>query len=414
MVVVKAWGETVAKLKEEGGVYYFSLSPDNPLNFSPIKLKERAKTYEFSSLSFQNHLPGLINDSLPGVYGKEYLDEFFMKHFHTTPSVLETLQFLGENTMGALTYEPELQNIKSSRKNLILEASELYAHTKKALIGEADFSINEIIAISNSAAAGARPKAIVGFNKDTQKMHVGLKYSELPEGYKHSIVKFDNLLYKKSIFGVDALQSSSQTIGEYLYYLAATKAGIKMSSSYLVESEGYHFVTERFDIQQTSSGLERLHMHSLSGMMHHNPAETTFGYENIFKICELLSIPYEDKVQYFKVMLFNLIFGNRDDHSRNFSFLMDRSGKWRGAPAYDLTFSTNKRHQLMFDYKNALELDRKHIAKMAKAYNIKNSDEIIEEMLEIKNVYLQDLSKQYGLQKWYGKVLNSTSNLLWQ
>jgi serine/threonine-protein kinase HipA len=276
MVTVKAWGRVVAKLKEEDGIYYFSLSPDNPLNFSPMKLKERGKTYEFSSLSFQNGLPGLINDSLPGVYGKEYLDEFFLKHFKTTPNVLETLQFLGENTMGALTYEPALEQMQSFRKNLILEASELYNETKKALLGEADFSINEIIAISNSAAAGARPKAIVGFNEETKKMHVGLKYSELPEGYKHSIVKFDNLLN-----GVSDFEKSSQTIGEYLYYLAATKAGIKMSPSYLVESKGYHFVTERFDIIQSDSGLQRFHMHSLSGMMHHNPSETTFGYENI-------------------------------------------------------------------------------------------------------------------------------------
>jgi len=407
MVTVKAWGRVVAKLKEEDGIYYFSLSPDNPLNFSPMKLKERGKTYEFSSLSFQNGLPGLINDSLPGVYGKEYLDEFFLKHFKTTPNVLETLQFLGENTMGALTYEPALEQMQSFRKNLILEASELYNETKKALLGEADFSINEIIAISNSAAAGARPKAIVGFNEETKKMHVGLKYSELPEGYKHSIVKFDNLLN-----GVSDFEKSSQTIGEYLYYLAATKAGIKMSPSYLVESKGYHFVTERFDIIQSDSGLQRYHMHSLSGMMHHNPSETTFGYENIFKICEMLSIPYDDKVQYFKVMLFNLIFGNTDDHSRNFSFLMDSKGDYRGAPAYDLTFSSNKRHQMMFEYKNGFEVDRKHIKKMAIAYNIKNIELIIEEMIEIKNEYLKELSQQYTMMEWYNRIITRTSKVL--
>jgi len=410
MVSIKAWGEVVAKLTELNGIYYFSLSPENSLNFSPIKLKEKAKSYEFSSLSFQNALPGLVNDSLPGVYGKEYLDSFFLKHFKTTPTIIETLQFLGENTMGALTYEPTLEHKNLRRENLILEASQLYDETKKALLGEADFSINEIIAISNSAAAGARPKAIVGFNKDTQKMHIGLKHTELPQGFVHAIVKFDNLLYNKSE-AFSSFMSSSQTIGEYLYYLAATKAGVVMSPSCLVESDGYHFVTQRFDIEQNRDTIERLHMHSLSGMMHHNPAETTFGYENIFKICELLSISHEDKVQYFKTMLFNLIFGNTDDHSRNFSFLMDSKGKWRGAPAYDLTFSMNKRHQMMFEYKNGADVDEKHILKMAQEYNIKNAASMIEEMLEIKHSFLKELATQYGVLSWYEQVLHKTAKV---
>lgn len=410
MVTIKAWGEVVAKLTELNGIYYFSLSPNNPLNFSPIKLKEKAKSYEFSALSFQNALPGLINDSLPGVYGKEYLDAFFLKHFKTTPSILETLQFLGENTMGALTYEPSLEHKNLKRENLILEASELYDETKKVLHGEANFSINEIIAISSSAAAGARPKAIVGFNKVTQKMHIGLKYKELPEGFVHAIVKFDNLLYSNAnhLQTLTPFANSSQTIGEYLYYLAATKAGITMSPSYLVESHGYHFVTQRFDIEQNANGTNRLHMHSLSGMMHHNPAETTFGYENLFKICEHLSIAHEEKVQYFKTMLFNLMFGNTDDHSRNFSFLMDSNGKWRGAPAYDLTFSMNKRHQMLFDYKNGADVDVKHILKMAQEYNIKNAAQMIEEMLEVKYGYLKDLAMQYGVLEWYELMIQKT------
>lgn len=413
-IVVKAWGDTVAKIKHQDGLNYFSLSPNNKLDFSPIKLKEKAKVYEFSHLPFQKGLPGMISDSLPGVYGKTYLDEFFIKHFKFKPTYLETLQFLGQNTMGALTYEPELKQGKENRVNAIFDAIELYQETKKALIGDADFTINEIIAISNSAASGARPKAIVGFNKDTKKMFIGSKYESLPDGFTHSIVKFDNLIYKNALADFTEKEKASQTKGEYIYYLLAKELGIKMADSYLLEADGnYHFITERFDIKAVEQDkVIRKHMHSLSGIMHHNPVETSFDYTNLFRVGSALNIPYEDKEQFFKTMLFNLIFGNRDDHTRNFSYLMDCNGLWRGAPAYDLTFTTNKRHQMLFDYTNGYELKKEHIQKIATSFDIKNSREMIEKMLEVKHTLLSDLAKQYDMKEWYETIISSTNYAL--
>ncbi len=412
-IVVKAWGDVVAKIKHKDGLNHFSLSPNNKLNFSPIKLKEKGKDYEFSHLLFQKGLPGMISDSLPGVYGKEYLDEFFMKHFKFKPTYLETLQFLGQNTMGALTYEPELKQPKENRVSAIFDAMELYQETKKALIGDADFSINEIIAISNSAASGARPKAIIGFNKESQKMFIGSKYESLPDGFVHSIVKFDNLIYKNALRDFTEKEKTSQTKGEYIYYLIAKEVGIKMANSHLLEADGnYHFITERFDITVEDNKVIRQHMHSLSGIMHHNPAETSFDYTNLFRVGSALNIPYDDKEQFFKTMLFNLIFGNRDDHSRNFSYLMDSSGKWRGAPAYDLTFTTNKKHQMLFDYTNGYDLKKRHIEKVATTFGIKNYSEMIEQMIDVKHTLLSDLAKQYDMREWYNTIISSTEYAL--
>ena len=412
-IVVKAWGDIVAKIKHQNGLNYFSLSPDNKLNFSPIKLKEKAKVYEFSHLPFQKGLPGMISDSLPGIYGKEYLDEFFVKHLKFIPSYLETLQFLGQNTMGALTYEPELKGTKHHRVNAVFDAVELYKETKKALLGDADFSINEIIAISNSAASGARPKAIVGFNQESKKMFIGSKYESLPDGFVHSIVKFDNLIYKNILSNLTEEEKASQTKGEYIYYLIAKELGIKMANSQLLEANGkYHFITERFDIAIENGKVNRKHMHSLSGIMHHNPAETSFDYTNLFRVGSALNIPHKDKEQFFKTMLFNLIFGNRDDHSRNFSYLMDKNGIWRGAPAYDLTFSTNKKHQMLFNYTNGYDLKKQDIKKIADTFGIKNSSEIIEYMLEVKHSLLSDLAIQYEMKKWYDTIISSTDYAL--
>ena len=412
-VIVKAWGEVVAKLQELNGIYHFSLSPHNKLDFSPIKLKTKGINYEFSHLQYQKGLPGMISDSLPGVYGKEYLDEFFLKHFNFRPSYIETLQFLGENTMGALTYEPQLEKTKQDRVNAIFDAAQLYEETKKAILGNADFSINEIIAISNSAASGARPKAIVGFNSQTNKMHIGTKYEALPDGFIHSIVKFDNLIYKNGLDDITQKEKVSQTKGEYIYSLVAKEVGIKMADTFLVESEGkHHFVTQRFDISNSDNTTVRKHMHSLSGIMHNNPAETSFDYINLFRVGEKLNIPYADKEQFFKTMLFNLIFGNRDDHSRNFSYLMDSQGIWRGAPAYDLTYTTNKKHQMLFNYTNGYDIKREHIEKIAKDFRINKPLDIIEEMIEAKYGVLSELSTQYEMRDWYKEIINSTKEIL--
>lgn len=411
-VVVKAWGDVVAKIKDKNGIYNFSLSPYNKLDFSPIKLKEKGVDYEFSHMQFLQGLPGMISDSLSGVYGKEYLDEFFLKHFKFKPSYLETLQFLHQNTMGALTYEPEYKKA-NNRTNAIFDAQELYSETKKAIQGDADFSINEIIAISNSAASGARPKAIVGFNPKTEKMYVGTKYEALPEGFIHSMVKFDNLMYKNTLNGVSDKERASQTKGEYLYSLVAKKVGINMSNTYLIESDSnYHFVTERFDIKTENNNIVRKHMHSLSGIMHHNPAESSFDYMNLFKVGEKLNVPYEDKEQFFKTMLFNLIFGNRDDHSRNFSYLMDSDGKWSGAPAYDLTYSSNRKHQMLFNYTDGFKIKREHIQMIANEHRINNPLNMVDEMIEVKNTLLYDLSIQYDLEDWYNEIIDNTKNIL--
>jgi len=412
-IYVKAWGEVVGKLKDIRGLNKFSLNPDNPLDFSPIKLKEKNKTYDFSHLNYQSGLPGMINDSLPGVYGKEYLDEFFIKHFKFKPSYLETLQFLGDNTMGALTFEPKMI-LEKTRENAILDAKSLYAETKKALLGESSLSINEVIAISNSAASGARPKAIVGFNPTTSKIYVGKKHDAMPEGFVHSLIKFDNLIFKDSNRPIEKEMKESLTKTEYVYSLLAREAGLKMAPTHLIEADGHtHFVTERFDIGLSSSGeLERKHMHSLSGIMHQNPSVNTFDYTNLFRVGEKLNIPHKDKEQMFKNMTFNLIFGNKDDHTRNFSYLMDKNGKWRSAPPYDITFTQNKKHQMLFNYKNGSIISLKDLEAIANDFQISNCKETIEMMLDLKHERLPEFATQYGMKEWGQTVINVTAKVL--
>lgn len=410
---VKAWGETIGKLIEHNGKTLFALSPNIDLGLSPIQLKEKNKLYDFSHLVFQHGLPGLINDSLPGQYGQEYLNDFFVQHFKYHPSVMETLQFIGDNTMGALTYEPSILN-ENDGDGVVLEAKELYEQTKMALSGKADLSLAKIIAISNSAAAGARPKAIVGLNHQSKEIFVGKKGEIIPDGFVHSIIKFDNLIYgtNHGIATPYEDEKISKTITEHIYALLAKKCEINMPDTSLIETDaGVHFAVERFDIKKTLSGIERLHMHSLSGLMHHNPAETTFDYMNAFRVGLKLNIPYEDMVNLYRIMVFNIVFGNKDDHSRNISYLMDISGKWRAAPAYDLTFTYNKHHQMLFNYRNVNEVDRKHLIQMGEEFKIQHGDEIISKIIEVKHAFLVELATQYSVRRWAEDIIELTSKV---
>lgn len=404
---VKAWGETIGKLVEHNGKNLFALSPNSELPFSPIQLKEKNKPYDFSHLAFQHGLPGLINDSLPGQYGQEYLNDFFVQHFKYHPSVMETLQFIGDNTMGALTYEPSILSDKDG-DGVVLQAKELYTQTKMALSGKEDLSLAKIIAISNSAASGARPKAIVGRNYQNNEIFVGKKGETIPDEFTHSIIKFDNLMYGayRGIATPYEDEKISKTITEHIYAVLAKKCGIIMPETSLIETDGgVHFAVERFDIIKTVRGVERLHMHSLSGLMHHNPAETTFDYMNAFRVGLKLNIPHDDMINLYRIMIFNIVFGNKDDHSRNISYLMDKNGKWRAAPAYDLTFTYNKHHQMLFNLRNVSEIDRTHLIQMGEEFKVQQCDEIISKTIEVKHTFLPELATQYGVRRWGEEVI---------
>jgi serine/threonine-protein kinase HipA len=141
-------------------------------------------------------------------------------------------------------------------------------------------------------------------------------------------------------------------------------------------------------------------------MMHYNPAETYNDYMDMFRIANKLNLSQKEKEQMAKIILFNAIFGNKDDHSKNFSFLMNSEGRWAFAPAYDLTYTSNGYHQMLLGSKvlnRATFIDLKNAFK---PYNIDESflKENIEKMIEIKNTKLVkecinlDIPKEFAIQ----------------
>lgn len=326
-------------------------------------------------------MPGVISDSLPDRYGKTYFKQYYKQEYGVFPTALEQLLFLGEHAMGGLVFKPSMIK-EDERAEKILEIRELYELSKKVEQEKLDYTISSAIALSNSAAGGAKRKAIVRFDPETHKVCLGDKHGELPKGYVYCMIKFDETESRKYPFidkPDDELSVPNKL--EYVYSLCAKKCGINMTRTWLVEDEiGFHFATERFDRRDK----KRLHMHSFAGMHHNDASPQSMSYEMLFKTAEFLNTSHESKNQIFKVMVFNLVFGNRDDHAKNFSFLMDNQGEWEFSPAYDITFSTHEGvqpwHQLTIG-NMASNIKAKVIMEIANKFKIEAPKEIITDII---------------------------------
>jgi serine/threonine-protein kinase HipA len=80
-------------------------------------------------------------------------------------------------------------------------------------------------------------------------------------------------------------------------------------------------------------------MHSLSGLINADHRTPSLEYDGFLKATLMLTRDVREVEQAFSIACFNVLGHNCDDHTKNFSFLMDAQGKWVLAPAYDLTFS---------------------------------------------------------------------------
>lgn len=148
--------------------------------------------------------------------------------------------------------------------------------------------------------------------------------------------------------------------------------------------------------------------------MHYNPAETYNDYMDMFRIANKLNLSQSQKEQMVKIILFNAIFGNKDDHSKNFSFLMNSEGLWAFAPAYDLTYTSNGYHQMLLGSKVLNRATFEDLKNAFKSYNISESflKENVEKMIEIKNAKLVNECVNLGIPKEFAiQILEETKTV---
>ncbi len=366
------------------GRYLFQYADDYPVTLepSPIQMPVGQKVYGFdlSRQTFQG-LPGMISDSLPDRFGNALVDQY-MSNRGIAPhqiTTLDRLLYTGKRGMGALEYEPAEQVTKADSRHS-LAMSDLVESARKAIAGNFSEVANELIQIGTSAG-GARPKAVIGWNRKSGDIVAG--QFDLPTGYEHWLLKFDGV-------GEDQDLGGSQGYGriEYVYHQMAVDAGIEMSECTLLqEGARAHFMTRRFD----RKGNDKLHLQSFCALAHQDfnlPYVTE--YTRLMRVAQELNPGKRDVVEIFRRMVFNVLANNCDDHTKNFAFLMDRKGKWKLAPAYDVTHAHNpaadkwtKQHQMLVNGKAAIHrITRSDLLNVAKQFAIKGAKSIIQTMCQ--------------------------------
>jgi serine/threonine-protein kinase HipA len=348
---------------------YFRYNTDflkTGLNLSPIKLPFSSDIASADKQPFEG-LFGVFNDSLPDGWGRLLLDRLLSARGIDIIKIipLDRLAYVGSRGMGALVYRPEIKPEKTT--DLFPELDVIAAEMDHILQGKSSEIIEELFVMGGSSG-GARPKIYAAYNPLTDELKQGA--DNVPEGYDEWIIKFPSSSDSREIANI-----------EFAYHKMALLAGIEMSECRLFKgkSDQDYFGTKRFD-RLTNI---RLHTHTASGLMHDNFRMSTMDYGHLMDCAFRLEKHVKAYEKVFRLATFNVYSHNRDDHSKNFSFLMNAKGEWRFAPAYDLTFSYSGYgfHSTMIagESKNP---GRKELMKLAIHFGLKNAVSMIEEVQE--------------------------------
>lgn len=252
---------------------------------------------------------GVFNDSLPDGWGRLLVDRLLLKN-QINPNETDNLNRLAvvqDCGMGALTYQPEHKFESQEQES---DYDKLATECSKILESQNSDNLDELFQLGGSSG-GARPKILTKINGEDW------------------IIKFPS--------SYDPPKIGEQ---EYKYSLCAKTCGIKMSETKLFESKicsGY-FGIKRFD----RKNCKKIHMVSVSGLLETSHRLPNLDYSILMKLTLELTKNYQDIEQLYRLMCFNIFAHNRDDHSKNFSFLFDEDKKeWHLSPAYDLTYSSS-------------------------------------------------------------------------
>lgn len=308
-------------------------------------------------------LMGVFDDSLPDGWGRLLIDrraaELGISGASLTP--LDRLTLVGARSIGALVYEPEVALDDAS----VVKLSQLARDVDLVLRDASGPDLERLIAVGGSPQ-GARPKVLVQLEPGGD-IHFGAK--TIQPGFTAWIVKFRA---RQDEPGSAAL--------EHAYFVMAKAAGIDVPRTRLLgktkRSPGY-FAIERFD----RKGPTRIHAHTLGGLLQLPHGYPALDYGDLLKVTRQLTRNEAAVAEMFRRACFNVFAHNRDDHCRNFSFLMDDHGRWAPSPAYDLTFAPGPGGEhTMLVAGEARAPGATHLAALAARAELKRSAGIIDEV----------------------------------
>ena len=349
---VRLWGRTIGAVSLEDGatVAAFQYTPEfaaSGIEVSPVSMPLGNRVYSFPALPQGTFLglPGLLADSLPDKFGNALIDAWLATQGRMPDSfnAVERLCYTGARGMGALEFAPAAGPLARHDEKVEIEALVRLASdvlSRRRVLGGsfADASraaaLQDILRVGTSAG-GARAKAVIAWNRETNEVCSG--QIAAADGFEYWLLKFDGVTGNK-----DKELEDPRGYGaiEYAYHLMAQAAGVNMSECRLLEENGRrHFMTRRFD---RLPGGGKLHAQSLCALAHFDfNNRMAYSYEQALLVMRQLNFPMAAIEQQFRRMAFNVIARNQDDHVKNIAFLMDQEGKWSLAPAFDMTYSYN-------------------------------------------------------------------------
>jgi serine/threonine-protein kinase HipA len=397
---VRLWGRSIGAVSLEEGAHTSAFQYDpaflaSGIELSPISMPLSQRIYQFPSLaelSFHG-LPGLLADSLPDKFGNALIDAWLATQGRRPEdfNAVERLCYIGIRGMGALEFAPAKgpplqRSAKVHVDELVKLASEVLTHRTSLQAsfapGHRHEGLQEMLRVGTSAG-GARAKAIVAWNRDTNEVRSG--QVKAPAGFDYWLLKFDGVSANKD---KELEDPKGYTVIEYAYALMAADAGVEMSECRLMEEGGRrHFMTRRFD--RLSDG-GKLHMQSLAALAHFDfNSAGAYSYEQAFDVIKRLGLSMRALEQQFRRMIFNVVARNQDDHVKNIAFLMDKAGAWSLSPAFDVTYAYNptglwtSRHQMTINGKSDA-FTREDFKAVAQVVGLKRgrSETILTEVME--------------------------------
>ncbi len=370
---------SVGRLLLKNKKIFFEYSPEFlklNLELSPFKLPLKTGVISNDDRTFDG-LFGVFNDSLPDGWGRLLLDRKLMSLGLNPASLspLDRLCFVGSHGMGALSYEPENPQTMST---IHRDLDEVDYEIQSVQEESGNQYLDDLLALGGSSA-GARPKILM----------------RIEDG--DWLIKFRSSFDPKDIGCI-----------EYAYHLMAIEAKLDVPEAKLFPSKkgaGF-FGVKRFDRNNGKS----IHMHTMAGLLHADHREPALDYETIMKTTLYLTRDVRECEKQFRNAVFNVLSHNRDDHAKNFSFLMNDQGTWKVSPAYDLTFSSGLQgeHSTMV-MGEGKKPTQDHLLKLAAVGEIKKTTatEIVAQVFSAVNQW-EHFAERAGVSKLQMKSITAT------
>lgn len=423
---VRLWGRTIGAVSLEDGAEVASFEYDSAfvrsgIEIAPLTMPLARKVYSFSALGRDafHGLPGLLADSLPDKFGNALINTWLATQGRSPNSfhAVERLCYTGTRGMGALEYAPVIGPM--ARKATHIEIDKLVELASEVLIhrnnlqasfddnGSREDALKDILHVGTSAG-GARAKAVIAWNPKTNEVRSGQVKAD--PGFEHWLIKFDGVSGNKD---KELEDPKGYGVIEHAYYRMADDAHISMNECRLLEENGRrHFMTRRFDRQDDGG---KKHMQSLGAMAHFDyNLPGAHSYEQALLVIRQLGLPMTTIEEQFRRMAFNIIARNQDDHVKNIAFLMDKTGKWSLAPAFDMTYSfqlTGKwtsNHQMSLNGKRD-NFTREDFRTCAEAVSMKRgrADEILAEVRRVVSRWREYAEEDRVDVNWREKIANT-------